>query len=127
MNLSSICLLRRLSLLTALLAAFALLTPACRTATATSSDSSAPDVQGPIASSDAIPEGTDLRVSLNQKLDTVSTQKGDTFTATVLNPLMSETGEVVVPAEATVSDRKSTRLNSSHVRISYAVFCLKKK
>src|SRR3989442_7446406 len=26
-----------------------------------------------------------------------------------------------------VLDRKSTRLNSSHVRISYAVFCLKKK
>src|SRR3989442_4266519 len=30
-----------------------------------------------------------------------------------------------VPASA--GDRKSTRLNSSHVRISYAVFCLKKK
>src|SRR5699024_11725696 len=28
---------------------------------------------------------------------------------------------------ATRSDRKSTRLNSSHVSISYAVFCLKKK
>src|SRR5690554_7395350 len=28
---------------------------------------------------------------------------------------------------ARVRDRKSTRLNSSHVRISYAVFCLKKK
>src|SRR5271165_5893911 len=26
-----------------------------------------------------------------------------------------------------VTDRKSTRLNSSHVKISYAVFCLKKK
>src|SRR5690625_6752861 len=26
-----------------------------------------------------------------------------------------------------VTDRKSTRLNSSHVAISYAVFCLKKK
>src|SRR5690606_39574594 len=26
-----------------------------------------------------------------------------------------------------VRDRKSTRLNSSHVKISYAVFCLKKK
>src|SRR5690554_7264340 len=26
-----------------------------------------------------------------------------------------------------LKDRKSTRLNSSHVRISYAVFCLKKK
>src|SRR5690606_39882040 len=27
----------------------------------------------------------------------------------------------------TDQDRKSTRLNSSHVKISYAVFCLKKK
>src|SRR5690606_40804878 len=27
----------------------------------------------------------------------------------------------------TSKDRKSTRLNSSHVKISYAVFCLKKK
>src|SRR5690606_41722785 len=30
-------------------------------------------------------------------------------------------------AEALRTDRKSTRLNSSHVKISYAVFCLKKK
>src|SRR5690349_23740442 len=30
-------------------------------------------------------------------------------------------------APAPVVDRKSTRLNSSHVEISYAVFCLKKK
>src|SRR5436305_7185004 len=29
--------------------------------------------------------------------------------------------------DVAVEDRKSTRLNSSHVRISYAVFCLKKK
>src|SRR5690625_5580373 len=29
--------------------------------------------------------------------------------------------------ERTQQDRKSTRLNSSHVAISYAVFCLKKK
>src|SRR5207253_8316019 len=29
--------------------------------------------------------------------------------------------------EVVVEDRKSTRLNSSHVAISYAVFCLKKK
>src|SRR6266496_4758950 len=28
---------------------------------------------------------------------------------------------------AALTDRKSTRLNSSHVEISYAVFCLKKK
>src|SRR2546430_4998135 len=33
------------------------------------------------------------------------------------------------PADAwlTIADRKSTRLNSSHSQISYAVFCLKKK
>src|SRR2546426_4606339 len=31
------------------------------------------------------------------------------------------------PAEFHVADRKSTRLNSSHLVISYAVFCLKKK
>src|SRR5437867_7325263 len=30
-------------------------------------------------------------------------------------------------AEQSVQDRKSTRLNSSHRTISYAVFCLKKK
>src|SRR5690606_31072159 len=29
--------------------------------------------------------------------------------------------------KAGLADRKSTRLNSSHVKISYAVFCLKKK
>src|SRR3712207_8100037 len=29
--------------------------------------------------------------------------------------------------ECSISDRKSTRLNSSHANISYAVFCLKKK
>src|SRR5690625_6892372 len=34
--------------------------------------------------------------------------------------------DVEMPVHAQV-DRKSTRLNSSHVAISYAVFCLKKK
>src|SRR5690625_5458991 len=39
-------------------------------------------------------------------------------------------GVLSVPAAASPADpvdRKSTRLNSSHVAISYAVFCLKKK
>src|SRR3712207_738408 len=39
--------------------------------------------------------------------------------------------QIIVPLlkgeEITFSDRKSTRLNSSHANISYAVFCLKKK
>src|SRR5690606_41096293 len=37
--------------------------------------------------------------------------------------LLGEVGRWMMDAE----DRKSTRLNSSHVKISYAVFCLKKK
>src|SRR3712207_9006016 len=37
--------------------------------------------------------------------------------------LFTELGYEEVP----ISDRKSTRLNSSHANISYAVFCLKKK
>src|SRR3712207_7068668 len=40
-------------------------------------------------------------------------------------------GQVTVPAAASTvkssRDRKSTRLNSSHANISYAVFCLKNK
>ena len=35
--------------------------------------------------------------------------------------------DVIVSGHAHRGDRKSTRLNSSHVVISYAVFCLKKK
>src|SRR5690554_7211717 len=35
--------------------------------------------------------------------------------------------EPLAPTTIEWLDRKSTRLNSSHVRISYAVFCLKKK
>src|SRR5690554_7081344 len=38
----------------------------------------------------------------------------------ILNPELS----TYLPKTLTVVDRKSTRLNSSHVRISYAVFCL---
>src|SRR5690625_7815358 len=46
--------------------------------------------------------------------------KGDTYRAVA--------GDFVVGMMQTLElDRKSTRLNSSHVAISYAVFCLKKK
>src|SRR5438445_859505 len=40
--------------------------------------------------------------------------------------LDSSTGDLYVSTDFGV-DRKSTRLNSSHANISYAVFCLKKK
>src|SRR2546430_3049873 len=37
------------------------------------------------------------------------------------------TKATMIEIETTGRDRKSTRLNSSHSQISYAVFCLKKK
>src|SRR5207253_9892198 len=45
----------------------------------------------------------------------------------VLIALRPSTQTVSWPAMIALGDRKSTRLNSSHVAISYAVFCLKKK
>src|SRR5947209_16431482 len=48
----------------------------------------------------------------------------------MLTALSSELGRVAglgSGASDFVTDRKSTRLNSSHANISYAVFCLKKK
>src|SRR5438067_7454994 len=47
-------------------------------------------------------------------------------TGGVAAPLELAPGKVRFDA-VPVGDRKSTRLNSSHVSISYAVFCLKKK
>src|SRR3712207_7098042 len=40
---------------------------------------------------------------------------------------LGEVDQAVRAAEIDERDRKSTRLNSSHANISYAVFCLKKK
>src|SRR5207253_6135843 len=42
------------------------------------------------------------------------------------NPNDANFGSLFPGRISTVEDRKSTRLNSSHVAISYAVFCLKK-
>src|SRR5437868_13148499 len=44
------------------------------------------------------------------------------FQRAVSNVLVGQVG-----IQGEIKDRKSTRLNSSHVSISYAVFCLKKK
>src|SRR5438034_2626358 len=47
---------------------------------------------------------------------------GDSFAAALIARLLG--GD---PPAGALEDRKSTRLNSSHTVISYAVFCLKKK
>src|SRR3712207_7718959 len=52
----------------------------------------------------------------------VSLDGVDVAKEAVVQGVVTHEGEPVSPA-----DRKSTRLNSSHANISYAVFCLKKK
>src|SRR5438445_3804609 len=47
--------------------------------------------------------------------------------AQILRPYFGSTRKGGVPPLRLDVDRKSTRLNSSHANISYAVFCLKKK
>src|SRR5437868_15238040 len=50
------------------------------------------------------------------------------FTAVAANEVLAWGGHIASEFDwGTGRDRKSTRLNSSHVSISYAVFCLKKK
>src|SRR5258705_13971554 len=46
---------------------------------------------------------------------------------TIASMIPSELDRICRSAAANSVDRKSTRLNSSHLGISYAVFCLKKK
>src|SRR5690606_8955966 len=67
----------------------------------------------------AVLEGDD-----NELITQTLTQSSQSVRA---NILYSPFSKLTLGAELTFADRKSTRLNSSHVKISYAVFCLKKK
>src|SRR5439155_11007918 len=65
-------------------------------------------------------------------LDPLAVEGGDGETVRVREPLgfrREVRGRAHVPGQdlEVAGDRKSTRLNSSHVAISYAVVCLKKK
>src|SRR3712207_7711753 len=62
----------------------------------------------------------DIRLPGLNGLEVLSKLKADPATAAI--PIV-----VVSVMEGYDRDRKSTRLNSSHANISYAVFCLKKK
>jgi hypothetical protein len=53
-------------------------------------------------SSRYIPAGSALDVRLDQTLGASSSREGDTFTATVINPLLAQNGATVVPAGAVV-------------------------
>src|SRR5690625_6548009 len=57
---------------------------------------------------------------------TIITSKKNYVALPYNNLSLEEVGQVKEELDSR-KDRKSTRLNSSHVAISYAVFCLKKK
>src|SRR5690554_6849105 len=63
----------------------------------------------------------------NIGLDFKDKEMGDLTLNVAFAKMSSEGGKVGLNLRYPIKDRKSTRLNSSHVRISYAVFCLKKK
>src|SRR3712207_8692193 len=64
----------------------------------------------------------------NQTITQMRQQMHDDFKNTQLvQKMRQELVKDVKVTPADVRDRKSTRLNSSHANISYAVFCLKKK
>src|SRR3712207_7138526 len=57
-------------------------------------------------------------------------ERQDVLTASFLNAVavnVFDFDDTHLPTVIHPADRKSTRLNSSHANISYAVFCLKKK
>src|SRR5690554_7422414 len=63
----------------------------------------------------------DLAPSLLEGKNTLGAEEKETLKG------IKKINVVALPIKEANEDRKSTRLNSSHVRISYAVFCLKKK
>src|SRR5699024_11637659 len=64
----------------------------------------------------------------NLKLDDVFSDVFGKSARSITNYILEHPGETFdVSPFVDPRDRKSTRLNSSHVSISYAVFCLKKK
>src|SRR3712207_8180271 len=66
-----------------------------------------------------------LLVPINSTITSVNDLAGKRV-GTVQGSTPEKNIRAIAP-QATVEDRKSTRLNSSHANISYAVFCLKKK
>src|SRR3712207_8579257 len=75
------------------------------------------------------PYTTLFRSSVTVLRDSIPVLEGEIFDGAVLRrrALIEFFREQIADAKAHGVDRKSTRLNSSHANISYAVFCLKKK
>src|SRR5699024_12776398 len=79
---------------------------------------------------DALPICTQMNVSANTIFITANDQSNLGVRLKSFQTIDNVTAHLfqsLSPVDVGTKDRKSTRLNSSHVSISYAVFCLKKK
>src|SRR3989454_6220285 len=66
-----------------------------------------------------------IKAAIDRGASDLHIKAGDVFRARIDGKLVPLTKQRLTPEQT--KDRKSTRLNSSHLVISYAVFCLKKK
>src|SRR5205085_12036144 len=88
-----------------------------------------PPAFSPLSLHDALPifrcKGADICSSISSPaVPCPATIAGSAKLGTTVAPVSDP---AIVAGQGTAGDRKSTRLNSSHSQISYAVFCLKKK
>src|SRR5690625_3215396 len=83
------------------------------------------DINAPTA--EELNAGTNISCAISQNDFTLAFSERDTNDEKSLCDDSNVQTPVYKNYEGSLTDRKSTRLNSSHVAISYAVFCLKKK
>src|SRR5690606_42162167 len=76
-------------------------------------------------SSDLLGFGNESVAWSHEHIDWIDRFGADGHSANSLDAAQNK--YLIGPSHCLGGDRKSTRLNSSHVKISYAVFCLKKK
>jgi len=111
--------------------ALILLTATACASTATPPADTAPDPSAQAApappNGSILPAGTDLRLKVKDELDPARIRRGDTFTATVVEPLVAINGEVAIPDGAvatamvtgisTVNGRVALRINFLRISV----------
>src|SRR5438034_8311311 len=68
-----------------------------------------------------------LYVARQAELAAAGARSGSDYNHRLVETVIGSPGLALFVEALSLTDRKSTRLNSSHTVISYAVFCLKKK
>lgn len=89
----------------------AALTAACATGTTVTAGGEVAPVS-PI-NGNWLPAGTEMTARLNQSIGTVSSRSGDSFSATVVNPVYAQDGSIAVPANSMLHGRITGVHNSS--------------